>query len=72
MTNKSNEILQALKYVYRELSKWSLRNAANDNPSAALVFFSFLKYVSDNEQYQVKLLIKEGAIHHATSNSECI
>ncbi|AHM55765.1 hypothetical protein EAL2_c04630 [Peptoclostridium acidaminophilum DSM 3953] len=50
MTNKSNEILQALNYVYRELSKWSLRNAANDNPSAALVFFSFLKYVSDNKQ----------------------
>jgi type I restriction enzyme M protein len=50
MTNKSNEISQALNYVYRELSKWSLRNAANDNPSAALVFFSFLKYVSDNKQ----------------------
>lgn len=49
MVNKS-EISQVLNIIYREFSKWELRNAANDNPSAALVFFSFLKYVSDNKQ----------------------
>ncbi|GAB6170847.1 hypothetical protein JCM15765_03250 [Paradesulfitobacterium aromaticivorans] len=50
MVSKTNDITQALNYVYRDLSKWNLRNAANDNPSAALVFFTFLKYVSDNKQ----------------------
>ncbi|WP_353852897.1 N-6 DNA methylase [Dehalobacter restrictus] len=49
MVNKI-EISQVLNFVHRELSKWEFRNAANDNPSAALVFFSFLKYVSDNRQ----------------------
>ncbi len=50
MSNNKNELSQALNFVYRELSKWNLRNAANDNPAAALVFFCFIKYVSDNKQ----------------------
>lgn len=50
MPNNKNELSQALNFVYRELSKWNLRSAANDNPAAALVFFCFLKYVSDNKQ----------------------
>lgn len=50
MTTNNDKIMNVLDFAYRELCKWDMRSAANDNPVAALTFFMFLKYVSDNKE----------------------
>ncbi|KUO78021.1 MAG: hypothetical protein APF81_17510 [Desulfosporosinus sp. BRH_c37] len=58
MTKNNEEIMSVLDFAYRELRKWDMRNASNDNPVAALTFFVFLKYVSDNKE-DLKLKYEE-------------
>jgi len=50
MTKTNDQIMSVLDFAYRELRKWDMRSASNDNPVAALTFFIFLKYVSDNKE----------------------
>lgn len=50
MTKNNDKIMNVLDFVYRELCKWDMRSAVNDNPAAAMTFFMFLKYVSDNKE----------------------
>jgi len=55
---KNDNLMSVLDFAYRELCKWNMRSAANDNPVAALTLFVFLKYVSDNKA-ELKLEYKE-------------
>ena len=58
MTKNNDEIMSVMDFAYRGLSKWDMRSTTNDNPIAALTFFVFLKYVSDNKE-GLKLEYKE-------------
>ncbi|MDA8227071.1 MAG: N-6 DNA methylase [Desulfitobacterium hafniense] len=49
MTKTNDQIMSVFDFAYRELRKWDMRSASNDNPVAALTFFIFLKYVTDNK-----------------------
>lgn len=51
MNSRTGEMKKVIDRVYRELSKWDMRAACNDNPIAALIFLFFLKFTSDNKAY---------------------
>lgn len=48
MNTMKSEKMYVIDALYRQLCKWDVRVACNDNPIAALIFLLFLKFVSDN------------------------
>lgn len=58
MTKNNDKIMKVLDFAYRELCKWDMRSTTNDNPVAALTYFVFLKYISDNKE-ALKLVYEE-------------
>lgn len=54
----TTEKIKVIDSIYRELCKWEVRTACNDNPIAALIFLIFLKFTSDNSAH-LELDLKE-------------
>lgn len=50
MSAITEKLMSVFDNVYKELSKWDMRNATSDNPVAGLTFLVFLKHISDNKE----------------------